>query len=137
MVGLFVFVDAHLHDFAGDWIVTVTVSRLYTSLSVPHGVCRTWASWFTGWDILCAHLTCHTTTRVTPSLTTCENLRGNARWKKKRYSLVSLWFTPWGLNLSLASSFTTSRELLSQFSPSGGWKWLEVGYKWENKYRYY
>ena len=33
------------------------------------------------------------------------------------------------LNLPLSSSTTTSRELLSQFSTCGGWRWLEVGEK--------
>ena len=37
------------------------------------------------------------------------------------------------LNFPLSSSFTISRELLSQFSTCSGWRWLEVGRKWRKK----
>ena len=45
---------------------------------------------------------------------------------------VSISLTLSILNLPLSSSSTTSRELLSQFSTCSGWRWLEVGGKWEN-----
>ena len=35
------------------------------------------------------------------------------------------------LNSPWSSSCTTSRELLSQFSPCSAWRWLEVGGKWK------
>ena len=42
------------------------------------------------------------------------------------YRFKPVLLTLSGLNLSLSSSSTTSRELLPQFSTCSGWRWLEV-----------
>ena len=41
------------------------------------------------------------------------------------------------LNLPLSSSSTTSRELLSQFSTCGGWRWLGVSEKFKKIVMYW
>ena len=42
---------------------------------------------------------------------------------------VNDFLTLSSLNLPYSSSYTTSRELLSQFSTCSGWRWFDVGDK--------
>ena len=52
--------------------------------------------------------------------------KNDSSWRRTAHAEI---LTLSSLNLSLSSSSTTSRELLSQFSTCSEWRWLEVGEK--------
>ena len=60
-------------------------------------------------------------------------ISGQPRWNLELMNYLTLS----GLNLSLSSSSTTSRELLLQFPTCSGWRWLAVGGKFKKIVMYW